>query len=80
MPCCRPGVQSAEGFRKRALEGARVIQHLLEFASAQSLQALPELFQVHGPPAAFCQTFPATSKGLDCCMLRLQLGLPFLDV
>ncbi|KAK9835004.1 hypothetical protein WJX81_003494 [Elliptochloris bilobata] len=38
-------LQSAEGFRKRALEGGRVIQHLLEFASAPSLQALPELFQ-----------------------------------
>ncbi len=41
----RGGVQSAEGFRRHALQGGRVIQHLLEFAGAASLQALPELFQ-----------------------------------
>ena len=37
--------QNAEGFRKRALEGVRVITYLQEFASAGSLSQLSDLFQ-----------------------------------
>ena len=38
-------VQNAEGFRKRALEGIKVITYLQEFANVGSLPELPELFR-----------------------------------
>ena len=38
-------VQNAEGFRKRALEGIKVITYLQEFANVASLHELPELFR-----------------------------------
>ena len=38
-------LQNAEGFRKRALEGVRVITYLQEFANAGSLSQLSDLFQ-----------------------------------
>jgi hypothetical protein len=37
--------QNAEGFRKRALEGIRVITYLQEFANISQLSELSELFQ-----------------------------------
>ena len=37
--------QNAEGFRKRALEGIKVITYLQEFANVGSLAELSELFQ-----------------------------------
>lgn len=37
--------QSAEGFRKRALEGIKVITYLEEFANVTQLSELSELFQ-----------------------------------
>ncbi len=38
-------MQNAEGFRKRALEGIKVITYLQEFANVGSLSELPELFR-----------------------------------
>ena len=38
-------LQNAEGFRKRALEGVKVLTYLQEFASAGSLSELSDLFQ-----------------------------------
>lgn len=38
-------VQNAEGFRKRALEGAKVITYLQEFANVGGLSDLPALFR-----------------------------------
>ncbi len=42
---CSVRAQNAEGFRKRALEGIKVISYLKEFANAGSLAELSELFQ-----------------------------------
>lgn len=37
--------QNAEGFRKRALEGIKVVTYLQEFANVSSLSELSELFR-----------------------------------
>lgn len=37
--------QNAEGFRKRALEGVKVVTYLQEFANVAQLSELSELFQ-----------------------------------
>jgi hypothetical protein len=60
-------LQGAEGFRERALEGARVITYLREFAAAADMEELSELFQDDNRlaeaavrvPSPACSSLPA---------------------
>ena len=59
--------QNAEGFRKRTLEGVRVITYLQEFANAGSLSELSELFQDNNRLAeAAVQPCPALTAQMAC--------------